>query len=57
MGLDITTITASGDSFSASDTTLFTMPALVPINSSLVIPGFRGKPEVTTITFEPAVAL
>ena len=30
------------------DVTVFTIPAFIPINSSLVIPGLRGIPEVTT---------
>ena len=37
--------------------TLFTIPALIPINSSRVIPGLRGIPEVITTTLLPAVAL
>ena len=35
--------------------TVFTIPALIPINSSLVIPGFLGIPEVITQILEFAV--
>ena len=37
------------------DETDFTIPALIPINSSRVIPGFLGIPEVITQISEPAV--
>ena len=45
----------SGECFTKFSVTSFTIPALMPINSSLVIPGFLGIPEVITATLEPAV--
>ena len=35
--------------------TVLTMPAFIPISSSLVMPGLRGIPEVITATVLPAV--
>ena len=57
IGLEITTIMAFGENFNIFSTTPFTILALVPINSSRVIPGLRGKPEVITTTSELAVLL
>ena len=48
MGLLTTIIIASGECFIKLVLTSLTIPALIPINSSLVIPGFRGIPEVIT---------
>ena len=45
-----------GEYLSACSTTPFTIFALTPTSSSRVIPGLRGKPEVTTTTSEFAVA-
>ena len=55
IGLLITMMMASGEYCKIFCATPFTIPALVPINSSLVIPGLRGIPEVITTTFDPAV--
>jgi hypothetical protein len=55
MGLLTTTRMASGEYFRMFSATVFTIPALVPISSSRVIPGLRGKPEVITTTSLPAV--
>ncbi|MNL51767.1 hypothetical protein D3C87_1748920 [compost metagenome] len=51
------TIMISGECFTKLSTTVLTILAFVPINSSLVIPGFLGIPDVITATVEPAVAL
>ena len=48
---------ALGENFKIFSQTPFTIPALVPINSSRVIPGLRGKPDVITTTSLPAVLL
>ena len=48
MGLLTTIIIAFGECFIKLVLTSLTIPALIPINSSLVIPGFRGIPEVIT---------
>ena len=56
IGLEITTIMASGEYFNALSTTDFTIPALVPMSSSRVMPGLRGIPLVITTTLDPAVA-
>ncbi len=45
----------SSECFKIFSVTDFTIPALMPINSSLVIPGLRGMPEVITATLVPAV--
>ena len=55
IGLLITIMIALGECFKIFSQTPFTIPALVPINSSRVIPGLRGKPEVITTTSELAV--
>jgi hypothetical protein len=46
---------ALGEYFKIFSQTFFTIPALVPINSSRVMPGLRGIPEVITTTSLPAV--
>ncbi|MNR30316.1 hypothetical protein D3C85_1477650 [compost metagenome] len=53
----MTIMMASGEYFRIFSATPFTIPALIPINSSRVIPGFRGRPDVITATAEPAVLL
>ncbi|KGE13545.1 hypothetical protein DI53_2606 [Sphingobacterium deserti] len=55
MGLDTTNIMMSGEYSNKFSTTVFTIPAFVPMSSSRVIPGLRGMPEVITATAEPAV--
>ena len=55
IGLDTTTIIVFGENFKMFSATDFTIPALIPINSSRVIPGFLGIPEVITTTSELAV--
>ena len=57
IGLETTTIIASGELVNTLSATDCTMPALIPINSSRVIPGLRGIPEVITTTSLPVVAL
>src|SRR5690554_4919574 len=57
MGLETTTKITSGEYFNKLVATSLTMFALVPINSSLVMPGLRGIPEVITATDDPAVLL
>ena len=47
---DTTIIIASGEYFNKFSETDFTIPAVIPINSSLVIPGFLGIPDVITTT-------
>ena len=44
-----------GENFNIFSVTFFTIPALIPMSSSLVMPGFLGIPEVITTTSEPAV--
>ena len=47
--VNLTTINiVSGEDSSNFELTSFTIPALIPINSSLVIPGFLGIPDVIT---------
>ena len=46
---------AFGECCNKLSATDFTIPALIPINSSRVIPGFLGIPEVITTTSLPAV--
>ena len=46
---------ALGEYFTTCSVTDFTMPALVEIRSSRLMPGLRGRPEVITTTSEPAV--
>jgi hypothetical protein len=43
---------ALGECLTIFSVTDFTIPALVPIKSSRLIPGFRGSPEVITTTSE-----
>ena len=50
IGFETTTIMVSGECFKTFSETLFTIPAFIPISSSLVIPGFLGIPEVITTT-------
>ena len=45
-----------GDRDTSSETTDFTIFAFVVNNSSRLIPGFLGIPEVITATDEPAVS-
>ena len=45
-----------GDRDTSSDTTDFTIFAFVVNNSSRLIPGLRGIPDVITATEEPAVS-
>jgi len=47
---------ASGEYLIVSSTAVLTIPALVSNKSSLLIPGLRGSPAVTTIILDPAVA-
>ena len=54
-GLDTMTKMASGLCFITFSVTVLTMPALVAIKSSRLIPGFRGNPLVMTTTSESAV--
>ena len=56
IGFETTTITVLDEYFKIFSETDFTIPALMPISSSLVIPGFRGTPEVITTTSLPPVA-
>ena len=55
-GLVTTIRIASGDTAAALFTTPPTMPALVAIRSSRLMPGLRGIPEVTTMMSDPAVS-
>ena len=48
IGLLTTISIVLGDDSSNFELTSFTIPALIPINSSLVIPGFLGIPDVIT---------
>ena len=50
IGLETTTIIVFGENFKTFSETVFTIPAFIPISSSLVIPGFLGIPEVITTT-------
>ena len=54
IGLEITMIMVLGEYFKIFFVTVWTMLALVPINSSRVIPGFLGMPDVITTTSESA---
>src|SRR6478609_4232835 len=56
-GLLTTIIIAFGECFTTFSVTVFTIPALVLIKSSRVIPGFLGRPEVITTTSEFALLL
>ncbi len=55
IGLLITIMMQSGEYCKRFLVTVFTMLALMPISSSLVMPGLRGMPEVITATLLPAV--
>ena len=55
IGLLITMMIQSGEYCNKFFVTVFTIPAFMPINSSLVIPGLRGIPDVITATLLPAV--
>jgi len=48
IGLLTTIRIVSGECFIKFSETSFTIPALIPINSSRVIPGFLGIPDVIT---------
>ena len=48
IGLLTTIMIVSGDDLIKFELTSLTIPALIPINSSLVIPGFLGIPDVIT---------
>ena len=50
IGLDTKIIIASGEYFNKFSETDFTIQALITINSSLVIPGFLGTPDVINKT-------
>ena len=50
IGFETTIIIALGEYFNKLSETDFTIPALIPINSSLVMPGFLGIPDVITTT-------
>lgn len=54
-GLDTTMMMALGECFTTFSVTDCTMPALVEIRSSRVMPGLRGRPDVITTTSESAV--
>ena len=54
-GLDTQIKIASGDFAIIFSVTDLTIPALVAIRSSLLIPGFLGIPDVITITSDPEV--
>ena len=56
-GLETTIMMASGECLTTFSVTLFTIPALVSIKSSRLIPGFLGNPDVIITTSEPAVLL
>jgi hypothetical protein len=55
-GLVTTMMMASGDAAAARDTTARTIPAFLARRSSRLMPGWRARPEVTTMTSEPAVS-
>ena len=55
IGLLTTIIITLGECSIKFEETDLTIPALIPINSSLVIPGFLGIPLVITATSLPAV--
>ena len=57
MGFETITIIAFGECIKTPDTTDSTIPALIPISSSLVMPGFLGTPDVMTTTSLFEVAL
>ena len=56
IGLLTTMMITFGECFNKFSVTVFTIPALIPINSSRVMPGFLGIPLVITATSLPAVA-
>ena len=55
IGLETTMIIVFSECLIKLEETVFTIPALMPINSSLVIPGFLGIPDVITQISEFAV--
>ncbi len=55
-GLVTTIRIASGECVTAASTTPFTIPALVAISSSRLMPGLRAMPDVTTMMSESAVS-
>ena len=55
IGLETTIMMVFGECSIKLEETVFTIPALIPINSSRVIPGFLGIPEVITQISESAV--
>ena len=55
-GFDTTMSTASGERSTASRVTEPTMDSFVVTRSSRLMPGLRGRPAVTTTTWEPAVS-
>jgi hypothetical protein len=55
-GLVMTMTKASGQCCLIASPTVLTMPALVAIRSSRLMPGFRGMPAVTITTSAPAMA-
>ena len=55
MGFETITIIESGEYSNILLVTVFTIPALTPMSSSLVMPGFLGIPLVITTTSLPAV--
>ena len=55
-GFETTTRIASGLAATTCCVTDVTIPSFVVTRSSLLIPGWRGRPAVITTTFEPAVS-
>ena len=55
-GFVTTTMIASGETAAACLTTDPTMPAFFAIRSSRLMPGWRARPDVTTMTFESVVS-
>jgi hypothetical protein len=54
-GLLTTIITALGECFATFSATCFTIPVLVAMRSSRLMPGLRAMPAVTITTSLPAV--
>ncbi len=55
-GLETTIMMAFGERATAASVQLLTMPELVFMRSSRLIPGFRAIPAVMTMMSEPAVS-
>ena len=55
-GFETTTRIASGLAAITCSVTDLTIPSFVETRSSRLIPGWRGRPAVTTTTSEPAVS-